>query len=203
VEPPRLEEPNLNDSAITVVKRAQQEAAREQARFKLIFDSPPDGVTWMVTDKLETRIVNPAHARITGVPAAHGRELRRYRDATHPADRTAQEELHRRLASGLVRNARFACDESGRTDKQITVRTTSDERSGKIAIIDLDNGNGIPAENLTRIFNHGFTTKATGHGFGLHSGALAARDQGGSLTVQSDGPGRGAIFVLELSCPTG
>jgi hypothetical protein len=56
----------------------------------------------------------------------------------------------------------------------------------------IDNGVGIPPENLTRIFNHGFTTRKGGHGFGLHSGALAAKEMGGSLTVQSDGPGQGA-----------
>jgi signal transduction histidine kinase len=54
---------------------------------------------------------------------------------------------------------------------------------------------------LSRIFNHGFTTRKTGHGFGLHSGALAARELGGSLSVHSDGPGRGAIFTLELPMP--
>jgi signal transduction histidine kinase len=57
---------------------------------------------------------------------------------------------------------------------------------------------GIPAENLTRIFNHGFTTRKDRHGFGLHSGALAAAQLGGSLTVRSDGLGRGAAFILEL-----
>jgi PAS domain S-box-containing protein len=96
----------------------------------------------------------------------------------------------------LVRNAELACVDSGRTDKQITVRTTSDDHSVKIAIV--DNGVGIPAENLTRIFNHGFTTRKTGHGFALHSGALAARELGGALTVQSDGAGLGATFTLEL-----
>ena len=96
----------------------------------------------------------------------------------------------------LVLNAKYACDESGRLDKQITVRTTSDDRGVKIAII--DNGIGIAAENLTRIFNHGFTTRKHGHGFGLHSGALAARELGGSLNAQSSGPGQGATFILEL-----
>jgi signal transduction histidine kinase len=62
----------------------------------------------------------------------------------------------------------------------------------------LDNGVGIPAGNLTRIFSHGFTTRASGHGFGLHSGALAAKELGGSLTAYSDGPGTGAKFVLDL-----
>jgi two-component system, NtrC family, sensor kinase len=65
----------------------------------------------------------------------------------------------------------------------------------------MDNGVGIPAENLTRIFEHGFTTRKDGHGFALHSGALAARELGGSLLARSDGPGKGAEFILELPCP--
>jgi signal transduction histidine kinase len=68
----------------------------------------------------------------------------------------------------------------------------------KIAVI--DNGVGIPPENLTRIFNHGFTTRKDGHGFGLHSGALAAKELGGSLTAYSEGRGHGAVFTLELPC---
>jgi signal transduction histidine kinase len=61
-----------------------------------------------------------------------------------------------------------------------------------------DNGVGIPPENLTRIFSHGFTTRKHGHGFGLHSSALTARGMGGSLTVRSEGVGKGATFILEL-----
>jgi two-component system NtrC family sensor kinase len=51
---------------------------------------------------------------------------------------------------------------------------------------------------MNRIFNHGFTTKKDGHGFGLHSGANAAKEMGGSLTARSDGPDKGAEFTLEL-----
>jgi C4-dicarboxylate-specific signal transduction histidine kinase len=61
-----------------------------------------------------------------------------------------------------------------------------------------DNGTGIAPENLNRIFTHGFTTKADGHGFGLHSSALAAQDLKGSLSVHSDGPGCGAEFILQI-----
>ena len=97
----------------------------------------------------------------------------------------------------LIRNAKYACDESGRKDKRITVRT---ELNGadKVTISVSDNGVGIPAENLPRIFEHGFTTRKNGHGFGLHSSALAAQDMGGSLTVSSAGSGRGATFTIEL-----
>jgi signal transduction histidine kinase len=99
----------------------------------------------------------------------------------------------------LVRNAKYACQESERVDKQMTVRVANGD--GRIKISVIDNGVGIPPENLTRIFNHGFTTRKDGHGFGLHSGALAAKEIGGSLNVHSDGPGQGAAFTLELPCP--
>jgi two-component system, NtrC family, sensor kinase len=99
----------------------------------------------------------------------------------------------------LVRNAKYACDDSERMDKRLTVRVVNGQ--GRVKISVMDNGIGIPAENLTRIFNHGFTTRKDGHGFGLHSGALAAKEMGGSLSVHSDGPGQGAVFTLELPCP--
>jgi PAS domain S-box-containing protein len=96
----------------------------------------------------------------------------------------------------LIRNAKHACDDSGRTDKQLTLRVANGD--GRVRIAVFDNGVGIPPENLARIFSHGFTTKKDGHGFGLHSGALAARELGGSLTVNSEGVGKGAAFTLEL-----
>jgi PAS domain S-box-containing protein len=96
----------------------------------------------------------------------------------------------------LVRNAKYACDESGHAHNRLTVRVASGNDRVKVSVT--DNGIGIPPENLTRIFNHGFTTRKGGHGFGLHSGALAAKEMGGSLNVQSDGPGKGSVFTLEL-----
>jgi C4-dicarboxylate-specific signal transduction histidine kinase len=96
----------------------------------------------------------------------------------------------------LVRNAKHACDESNRTDKRITIRVV--KRDNRIGISVIDNGMGILRENLTHIFSFGFTTRKNGHGFGLHSGALAAKELGGSLAGHSEGPGRGAAFTLEL-----
>jgi signal transduction histidine kinase len=99
----------------------------------------------------------------------------------------------------LVSNAKHACQESERADKRLTVRVANGD--GRIKISVIDNGVGILPENLARVFNHGFTTRKDGHGFGLHSGALAAKEMGGSLNVHSDGPGQGAAFTLELPCP--
>ncbi|MBN2560067.1 MAG: PAS domain S-box protein [Phycisphaerae bacterium] len=99
----------------------------------------------------------------------------------------------------LVRNAKHALIERGGDGKQLTLRTAAvgDDR---VRIEVMDNGVGIPAENMTRIFAHGFTTKQAkgGRGFGLHHSALAAKEMGGSLTAHSDGPGKGATFTLEL-----
>jgi PAS domain S-box-containing protein len=97
----------------------------------------------------------------------------------------------------LIRNAKYAMDSAARRDKRLTVSIQLTE-ANSVQITVADNGIGISQENLTRIFSHGFTTKREGHGFGLHSGALAAREMGGSLYARSDGPGQGATFVLEL-----
>jgi len=101
----------------------------------------------------------------------------------------------------LIRNAKYACDASARHDKVVTVRITRFEAGVEIAVT--DNGTGIRAEHLERIFTHGFTTKSDGHGFGLHSAALIARELGGSLRVASGGPGRGASFTLALPLAPG
>jgi len=100
----------------------------------------------------------------------------------------------------LIRNAKYACDDSGGDDKKITVQISADHERAKISVS--DNGIGIPEENLARIFTHGFTTRKNGHGFGLHNSANAAQELGGSLKASSAGTGLGATFVLELPlCP--
>ena len=96
----------------------------------------------------------------------------------------------------VLRNANHAL-EHGRADQKILTLRVHLE-AGRVQVSVSDNGVGIAAENLTRIFGHGFTTKRDGHGFGLHSGALAAKEMGGSLRACSDGQGKGATFILDL-----
>ena len=96
----------------------------------------------------------------------------------------------------VIRNAKYACAEMTGGEKRVTVRVRATPSS--ILVTVHDTGIGIPPENLERIFNHGFTTRAEGHGFGLHSSALAAREIGGSLYAESGGIGQGATFTLTL-----
>ena len=99
----------------------------------------------------------------------------------------------------VVRNAKHALIEHDVKDKRLTLKTTP-AGADHVKIDISDNGVGIPAHNLTKIFAYGFTTKkySGGRGFGLHHCALLANEMGGSLTVQSDGLGTGATFTLKL-----
>jgi signal transduction histidine kinase len=97
----------------------------------------------------------------------------------------------------LFRNAKYAMAARSGNDKRIVIRVGM-ASPDRVKITVGDNGVGIAPEHLTSIFNHGFTTKKDGHGFGLHSGANAAKEMGGTLMAHSDGPGQGAEFTLEL-----
>ena len=97
----------------------------------------------------------------------------------------------------LIRNAKQALD--GVTDRSPCITFGTSLADGPVLRITVaDNGNGITPEHLARIFSHGFTTRKDGHGFGLHSCALAAQEMGGSLNVHSDGAGQGATFTLDI-----
>jgi signal transduction histidine kinase len=114
----------------------------------------------------------------------------------HPLIVNADKHKILQILVNLIRNACQACDDSGHLDKHLVIGVSNGNGSVKISAT--DNGVGIPPENLSRIFNHGFTTRKNGHGFGLHNSALAAREMGGILLASSPGPGQGATFTLEL-----
>jgi two-component system NtrC family sensor kinase len=97
----------------------------------------------------------------------------------------------------LMRNAKYAMEEQPRRKRRLVLRIEPLGRD-HVRVSVKDNGVGIAQENLVRIFSHGFTTKRDGHGFGLHSCALAAKEMDGELYAQSEGPGTGATFILEL-----
>ncbi|HZH77280.1 MAG TPA: ATP-binding protein [Archangium sp.] len=102
----------------------------------------------------------------------------------------------------LVSNAKHALEDTPPERRLLTV-TLEQPVPERMRISIQDNGMGIPQEMLTRIFQFGFTTRDEGHGFGLHSSAVAAQELGGSLTAHSPGQGQGATFTLELPCTTG
>jgi signal transduction histidine kinase len=124
----------------------------------------------------------------------HGVQLKREFGDVPPI--TVDKHKVLQILVNLVRNAKYACDESGRAHKLITLRIEPSARGVRISVI--DNGAGIAPENMQHLFRHGFTTRESGHGFGLHSAALAARELEGTLHAESAGAGSGAAFILEL-----
>jgi PAS domain S-box-containing protein len=116
----------------------------------------------------------------------------------HPVPRVLTEKAKvLQILVNLIRNAKYAADEGGSADKTITLRVDSLSPE-HVRLTVQDNGIGIAPEHMAKIFTHGFTTRPDGHGFGLHSALTVAKDLKGTLTVHSDGTGKGATFVLEL-----
>jgi two-component system NtrC family sensor kinase len=97
----------------------------------------------------------------------------------------------------LISNAKYAMSDVSNHERNMTLATSIIEGQ-TLQISVRDEGEGITPENMTRIFVHGFTTRKEGHGFGLHSCALAAIEMNGRLNAYSDGPGTGALFVLQI-----
>jgi len=104
-----------------------------------------------------------------------------------------------RIVVHLLANALDAVARSA-GDRRIDLRLRG-VPDGWVRIEVADTGAGIPAHNLLRIFNDGFTTKQLGHGAGLHESACAAAAMGGTLTAHSDGEERGASFMLRIPIP--
>lgn len=96
----------------------------------------------------------------------------------------------------LISNAKYAYQDI--TDRPKRVVLGIRRRGDQVEFSVTDHGMGIAEENLSRIFNHGFTTRKNGHGFGLHGSANAAHELGGNLRVHSGGLGEGASFTLTL-----
>jgi signal transduction histidine kinase len=141
-------------------------------------------------------LVEDSFSMDAGSFARHGVQLVRDFQEVPPLNVEKHKVLQ--ILVNLIRNAKQSCDERGHADKKVVVRIAGDREQIQISVA--DNGVGIAPENMTRIFSHGFTTRKNGHGFGLHSGALAAKELGGALTARSDGPGKGAVFTLSLPC---
>ena len=97
----------------------------------------------------------------------------------------------------LVKNAVQALRDHPSDDRRLilAVRRSSPQ---ELLIEIRDTGVGIDVSHQTKIFNHGFTTKPDGHGFGLHFSANAVKEMGGTILVESEGLGRGAKFRVSV-----
>ncbi|MEO8313984.1 MAG: MHYT domain-containing protein [Pseudomonadota bacterium] len=101
------------------------------------------------------------------------------------------------ILGNLLSNARYALKEHPDTHRVMTLNVHA-RTPGWFVIEIQDSGVGIAPDALDRLFEFGFTTKRDGHGFGLHTSAIMAKELGGQLVGNSEGAGRGAVFTLRL-----
>jgi PAS domain S-box-containing protein len=149
----------------------------------------------LAEDVAPSEIVDEA-LRISEVSLSHNKVVVVREFEPTPMIHAARHKILQILVN-LIRNAKHAMDDNGLAEKRLVIAVRSSS-ARRIQIVVTDNGTGIAPENLSRIFAFGFTTKKTGHGFGLHSSALAAQEMDGSLVAHSGGRGQGAEFILEL-----
>ena len=106
----------------------------------------------------------------------------------------------RLILQNLIINAAEAVRDAGkeRGVLQVSAEITREAERQQLHLQLKDDGVGIAAQNLERVFEKGFSTKSpqTNHGIGLHWCANAINALGGRIWAVSEGPGRGASMHL-------
>ena len=103
-------------------------------------------------------------------------------------------EFLRSVFNNLMINAVQAMEKSG---GHLNIRITPDEDDGLVRIEIADTGNGIPEENLSKIFEPYFSTKETGTGLGLAIVQKIVEMHSGMIEVESKS-GEGTRFTVKL-----
>jgi two-component system, NtrC family, sensor kinase len=98
----------------------------------------------------------------------------------------------------LLLNAIQAIDEQG----TVTIRTYITKDKKNVALDVSDTGCGIPPENMSKIFEPFFSTKAKGTGLGLAVTYGIVQKHGGHVYAVSQ-PKQGSRFTIELPIPPG
>lgn len=78
-----------------------------------------------------------------------------------------------------------------------SIQVTTRSSNGTVSLSVRDNGEGIRAEDMEKIFNPFFTTKTRGTGLGLAMSKKTVREHGGDIMVEST-PGQGSVFTVLL-----
>jgi len=95
----------------------------------------------------------------------------------------------------LIKNGIEAMSETP-PHKRILHLETGETEKGDIYFKIVDHGCGIRPEDREQLFTHGFTTKESGHGFGLAFCAKAMSEMNGAIEAHSEGEGQGSVFIL-------
>jgi len=140
--------------------------------------------------RAEVSVAEITNAQLARLGPTNGVAIRTEFGATLPPIYVDQVQCGQ-IILNLLTNALQALDGKGHIDVR------AERENGHVNLIVRDNGPGIAPENLHKIFEPLFTTKARGIGLGLAVSRTLARANGGDLTARSD-PGSGAEFTLTV-----
>jgi signal transduction histidine kinase len=141
-----------------------------------------------------SQIINDALQMQLPALQRHGVSIRRELAGVPPIQIDRHKVLQ--ILINLISNAKYALGAMPQDKRNLSIRLTAEGPWARIQV--MDDGVGIALDAQAKLFQHGFTTRMDGHGFGLHSSALTAQMLGGRLTLESEGVGRGAVATLEL-----
>jgi C4-dicarboxylate-specific signal transduction histidine kinase len=96
----------------------------------------------------------------------------------------------------VVGNAHHALRDKEDESRRLAIKAELQPHS--VTVRFKDNGVGMSADTLKQVFDAHFTTRRSGSGLGLHFCAITLSRLGGSIFAESEGPGCGATFILEL-----
>jgi PAS domain S-box-containing protein len=104
------------------------------------------------------------------------------------------------MLCAIMDNAAGALQQVSDRNKTITIEACGINDGCDVQIMISDNGVGISAENLSKVFREPFSTKLQGLGWGLLSVDRIVKDHHGSIEVHSE-EGAYTLFIIKL--PTG
>jgi len=187
---PGQNEPALLGVAVDITEKklAEEKFAREQARFKLIFDTVTIGIAFHTThsDGSCTRIINDAYLRLCGLSRSQHDEPGIYERITHPDDWAQQQRFQEQIQAGSRKQfsmekrylhspdkvvwVNFSCQrelypdgtlEELTTVVDITERKAAEQELRQLAVIVESSEDAITGKNLAGIitsWNHGAET---------------------------------------------
>jgi len=102
------------------------------------------------------------------------------------------------IKAGILNGVKNALEAIGAGPGRIGVSVVRDEETRRAVVTISDSGHGVAPEDRPRLLSAGFTTKPWGHGLGLHSLAVFLASRNGSVKLESEGSGKGAVLVIEV-----
>ncbi len=188
----KLEEP-LQNEQLKILQQSKRLIEKIELINEVIAAQQSYASASMHADYMSlSNIIDNALALQSGSIERHGLTIEKDLQDVDPVVVQRTKLIH--VLVNVFKNAKESMTGNPPKEKKISIKVWQDDNYIYLTVT--DNGSGINPEHLDKIFTHGFTTKKSGHGFGLHSSANYMAEMGGKMKASSGGKGEGATFTL-------